>query len=224
MSESDKKKRKSFPNMATPKGIAGYIWAHKPSTKFDAEGVFEATVTFEADDVAELREQMNKIANDFRDEKIAEAEGEKKGKLKRSTVKECGEPVFDEDGNETGQVKIKFRQKRLIKFKDGTTKEVKPWVKDAKKNDTDAIPFAGSVVRVVFQPNPYYKADGNEFGTSMRFKGLQIIELVSGGTGGDSGAGLLDEEDGWTDDANDGAGALDDAGNSGEDAGDEEDF
>lgn len=213
MSE-DKKKRKKYPNVATPKGVAGYMWIHKADMKYDNGhgGTYRATVTFERDDITDMLVKFEEIASELRSSDIENATGEKKGKLKNSTILAPGKVVYDEEGNDTGKYLLQFKQRKLIKFPDGTSKEVKPWVKDAKKNDTDAIPFAGSVVRVVFEPSPYYTPKDNAFGVSLRLKGTQIIELVSGGHAGSGGeSDLLDEEDGYTDEGNDGAGKLDDS-------------
>lgn len=192
-------KKRRYSDMVTPKGTAGYIWVHKPDTKFDEDGVYKADVTFAAADVAGIATRLREIAHEYKEDQVEAAPADRKGKLKTAAVAEPTIPVYDEDGNPTGDVKLRFKQKAIIRFRDGSSKEAKPWIKDAKKQNTEAIPYAGSVVRVVFQPAPYYVASSNTFGVTLRFVGLQIIELVSGGSAA-GGSGLLDEEDGFEDD------------------------
>lgn len=199
MTNTTTTKKRRYSDMVSPKGTAGYIWVHKPDTKFDEDGVYKADVTFAAAEVADLVANLRAIADVYKADQVEAADPARKGKLKAATVADPAIPVFDEDGNPTGEVKLRFKQKSIIRFRDGSSKEAKPWVKDAKKQNTEAIPYAGSVVRVVFQPSPYYVASSNTFGVTLRFVGLQIIELVSGGSSA-GGSELLSEEEGWEDD------------------------
>lgn len=90
--------------------------------------------------------------------------------------------VFDEDGNGTGQYKIKF--KRSIKA--GPPKLV-----TASKEETDVEPGRGAVVNVLFRPQAY--AAGANVGIKLALEAVQIIERnAAPGT-----EDMFDEEEGF---------------------------
>ena len=89
---------------------------------------------------------------------------------------------MDEDGNETGNVIIKFKSK------------YKPSVVDAKNNlMVDHNIYGGSVLRVGGVVSFYNSAIG--CGVTIRLGAVQIIEYVEGSAGGNFGFG---EEEGFT--------------------------
>ena len=194
---SNNRKRKFYgKNTAAPIGTGGYMWVHQPSTKFDPDGVYEVTVTWDKAEVADLERYLEGMLDEYTADQMRELDGAALGKFKNAQRRPVFQPVYDEQGNETGMVKTKFKLKAKVRFKDGTIKENKPFVVDAAKQETDAIPFSGSRVRVVFRPEPYYMPATGMLGMSMRLVGVQIIELVEGGTAGD-GLSALSIEDGY---------------------------
>ena len=95
--------------------------------------------------------------------------------------------------DETGQICVKFNMKALIRKKNGEEFEQKPGIVDAKKKPIKANVGGGSVIKVAFEPVPYYNAAAGS-GVSLRLKAVQVLDLVEYG-GGDYG---FDEEEGYT--------------------------
>ena len=104
-------------------------------------------------------------------------------------------PVYDDDGNETGEVEFKFKTKASFVSKEGKTITKTINVVDAKKQPlTDVQIWGGSVIKVAFQAVPYDVAAVG-VGLSLRMSAVQVLELSEGSGGG--AASAFDEEDGY---------------------------
>ena len=181
----------------TVKGKAFWTYAFTPDTKFDSDGVFttkfriggEAAVNFQNEVDALSKKSVEKAKEDNPTKKIKEAS------------KPYSE-VLDEEGKETGQLEFVFKQKASIKTKNGPM-QMRVGVFDAKgKPITDPVDIGnGSTVKVAYEPNLWF-VPSTGAGVSLRFKGLQIIDLMAraGGSGAE-GFGF-GEEDGYSHDNN----------------------
>ena len=113
------------------------------------------------------------------------------------------ETVVDDDGNETGDLEFKFKQKAVVTSKKtGKSYEIKPKVFDAKGQPiTKPLPLGnGSTIKVAFEPSPYFVAATKVVGVSLRGFDIQVIDLVEYGAGTGSVFGAeegfeLDEDD-----------------------------
>lgn len=179
-------------NFMTVKGRAMWAKVFEPDTKFDADGVYTINLLIPESESHELSERLETMRDEFMAE---EAKRNPKIAAKLST-KPVFEEHYDKDGNPTGDMELKFKQKAKIKLRDGSTSEVRVLVVDAKRNPMDGSTLIGnnSIVKVAFEPKPYMLASTKQCGISLRLKGVQVIELNEYGGGG---ASMFDEEDGF---------------------------
>tara|TARA_R110000803_G_scaffold60921_3_gene120508 strand:+ start:5382 stop:6098 length:717 start_codon:yes stop_codon:yes gene_type:complete len=162
----------------TPKGIAHYPYISKPDEGREySDGKYKVNLSIPAEEAQPIIEQINAVL-------LAGIKAEKdknpNKKIKSAPIPYSNE--VDEDGNETGNVIIKFKSK------------YKPSVVDAKNNlMVDHNIYGGSVLRVGGVVSFYNSAIG--CGVTIRLGAVQIIEYVEGSAGGNFGFG---EEEGFT--------------------------
>lgn len=200
----------------TPVGVAVYPHLVRPDTKFDSDGVYTAQVAIEADDAAKLIEQLENARDTF----AAEFKKENKAKFAKATIAAVYEDEIDDEGELTGRVLIRAKQKAIIRGRDGEeyVKTVKLF--DAQNNRiTPSSVWGGSRLILAGVLIPYYMASTKEVGVSLRLGAAQILELVEG-DGGNAESFGFGEQEGYTapDDT-----AADDAGGDDND-GEAEDF
>lgn len=197
-------KKPKQPVEVSPRGVFGWTYATKPDTKYAKPdrplGDYKTQLTMSAAEAAPLVAKYQPLIDAKFDETVAMLK-EKGGKFaadaKKLTKKPVVEPVYDDEGEETGRVILKFKVYAEGRSKEtGETWSNKPVIVDAKRNPLNKDPFAGSEGKVSFQANVYYTAlEGGTVGVSFRLKGLQVLKMVSGGARGD--CGFEDEEDGY---------------------------
>lgn len=186
----------------TPKGRAEWAKIVKADTKFDAAGIYSVDLYLKADDpeVQELCAKLDDLVEEAKNDAIEE------NPKRKPLTAPAYEAVTDDDGNETGELKFKFKLKAQVKTKDGKVYKQRPFVVDAKGNpilkfDADGDPLNdgfkvgnGSVVKVAFEPIKYFVASSKTAGVSLRLRAVQIIKLVEfNGGGGD----FFEEEEGY---------------------------
>lgn len=198
-------------NISTPLGIAIFPSLHKPDTKWKAEGVYQVRLRLPGEVVQKYREQAQQLAEDqlaYAKEKYAarlaeEKNGEKKGKLKKliSELKIIDlpfKPVFDEDGNETGEYEMtwKMNAQRTDK-KTGKVIKMRPNWFDAKGKPTDPVElWSRSEIKVAGKMQGFDNPKG-EIGVTLRLAAVKVIKVVAGGTGDADSYGFGDEEEGF---------------------------
>jgi hypothetical protein len=174
----------------TPKGTARWPKINKPDTKFDEDGVYTVDLILEGKDSEALIEQITKI----RDEGYKEfCTKEKKAKLKLADLPFKAEE--DDAGNETGRTVFRFKLKAKGKSKDGSKYDRKVAIFDAKGKPTKAEVWGGSGIKVSYEPRPWFVAM-HGVGVSLQLRAVQIIDLVTKGSG-DSKSFGFGEEDGY---------------------------
>jgi len=177
----------------TPVGTASYPWLTKPDTKYEASGEYKTDMIFEQGELDELEEELDSILDDFFEEQKAVAKPQVAKKLTRvDIVRE----VYDDEGNETGQGMLRFKQKVKIKGKDekiytmsidGFDAALKGW------DETKAV-YGGSRLKINFEVVPYNSAKDKECGLTLRLRAFQVIELVSSSSASASSYGFGEEE------------------------------
>lgn len=204
-------KTKTVPFM-TPKVTLVYPKLNAPDTKFKAEGEFATKANFTAEDAAPFIEKYEAVVAAHFETVKAELQGKlkdaktgaEKGKLKKELddLKQSDnpfKPVFDDDGNETGDVQINFKLPAQITNK-ATQKVTKLYPKFAdargKSIDFSKAPavWGGTVARIQGEFRPFYTAKAG-VGASIRLNAVQIIDLKSSGSSRDPGFG--DEGEGF---------------------------
>jgi len=189
---SDKKK---YVRGTSPKGTAAWPRLTEPDRTFDPNGTYSVNLRLSAEEAEAFVSQIDKAHS----AQVAEVIKELKGKGKPGKVKESDKPykmVFDEDGNETGEVEFKFKLKAMAGGKDKQWAQ-KPRLFDAKGKPlpADVKVGSGSTIRVGYELFPYYVPSVGS-GVSLRVLAVQVLELVefSGGNFKDFG---FNEEDGF---------------------------
>lgn len=205
--------------IVTPKGTAEWIYVFTPDTKFNAEGDYKVNLKIPADKATALCKQLDKLVDDMFDRIV-----EEQPKIKTKIIKNAPyEADTDDQGNETGDLVFKFKQKAAIHSKKtGKTYEVKPKVFDAKGQPiTTAINLGnGSVVKVAFEPSPYFVPSSKAVGVTLRNFDIQVIELVEYGASNS----VFGEEEGFEYDEEDNAVQDTDFTSEEEDDSEEDDF
>lgn len=170
--------QKKIKTIISPKGVAQYPYLQRPDTQHVKEGLYKTKLV-----IADGYEKFQQLL----DEKLAESVEE--GRSKDKDV-EAVEPY---EINEDGALVLNFKQKAEIKNKAGEVFKQKPTIADGKgKSITKDIKIgSGTVLKVAFQPVPYFAPSQKKgktvipavAGVTLRLKGVQILELVQfGGT------------------------------------------
>lgn len=179
-------------NLQIAKGKALWAKIFEPDTKFDPNGIYSIDLIIPETEAQELCEYLDSVVQKRFDEEVKEYP-KKKATL---STKPPYETDFDEDGNETGNLKFRFKLKAKGQTRDGREYEQKPAVVDAKRKPmpNEASIGNGSIVKVAYEPIPYVMASTKQVGVSLRMKAVQIIDLVEYGGGA---ASVFDDEDGY---------------------------
>lgn len=174
----------------TPKVELHWAKVHEPDTKFNPDGDFSV-------EARASQEQLQKLC-DWLDQVLATAQADeikKNPKAKTFNLAPPYQPVYDDDGNETGEVKLKFKMKAVGRRRDGTTWQQRPKVFDAglKPVPKTVLIGNGSGGKVGFKVRPYAMPATRTIGLSMMLEAVQIIDLVEYGSSNPFSA-----EDGFT--------------------------
>jgi hypothetical protein len=146
----------------TPIGRAMFPKLFRPDTKFDADGVYSIDIIFDSsDDQSFVSEHLEALAGEY--QKMI------KKKVKNLPISE----VTNEDGEDTGQIKLKAKVKAMGKY--GPRR---PAVYDSTgKQITNPIDIGnGSLCRAQVNVKGYNT--GANVGLTLELVGVQIIELV----------------------------------------------
>lgn len=201
---TEKKKYNKPQRLITEAGIAQFPWLSQPDTKFNAEGEYRIRVRFSGEAAenmkAMIQSEYDKAIEKIKAEKLEELDTPAKKKAFRLKMGDLPlKQVLDEDGNETDEVDITFKQKATIKTKEGT-KNVEPIpVFDAKGKQFKVPVYSGSTVKVAFSPVAFFSPMVGA-GVSLRLGAVQVLELVSAnGRAGNLSGGVygFGEEEGF---------------------------
>lgn len=223
-------KRAKRPTFTTPVGIARFPHLNAPDTRFNAAGDYKADLRIKTEDATQFIAYLEEIRDKF----VADYVAPKKATVKIADVYGV---EFDDEGEETGYVIIKTKLNATGENK----KTGETWTNEPKLFDADGNPipksvkvWSGSKLIVAGTVNTYaFTKDKNkktgavdvELGVTLKCRGVQVLELVSGaGQTADSfgfkkqdgykapaaAAGIGDTDAGDTDDAP--AGTTADAG------------
>ena len=184
--------------MKTPRGKAMWAKVITPDTKWVADGEYSINLIFDASD-DEVKELCADLEEMVEEKRKAEAEANPNAykklpdglPLSAQPYKE----VEDDNGNETGEIQMKFKMKAKIQLKDGSVYEPKPVVVDSKAQpikDPDFRIGNGSICRIQFDASPYCMPSTKTAGVSLRLNAVQVLSLVEYGGNSD-----FEEEEGF---------------------------
>lgn len=174
------------PTLVSPVAVAAWPRLNEPDVKFKPEGEFRVQIVLNPERSPEHAKFLSDLEARYEEAYKEECAEQKKAKLKRVPL--SIKPETDKEGNETGtgNVLVKFGMKHIIKTKTGETFANRPTLADSQGRNVSPAKCrvgGGSMIRVAFQPNPFYTA-GLGFGMSLRMVGVQIIKLVEPNGGG----------------------------------------
>ncbi len=159
--------------ITTPK--VRVVWANlaQPNTKFDADGVYDVTVSIPDSEMTEVKAKI--------DQCLAKAEAEYKALYKKKPNIAVNLPYKRELDKDTGeelpswQLKVKLPAKTTV---NGAITDRKPTIVDSQLKPMGANkPIGkGSIVRVNFYIYPYY-VPAVGLGVSAKLQAVQVIEF-----------------------------------------------
>lgn len=195
----------------TEKGIARFPNLTKPDTKFKATGEYKCGVILPQEKAQPIIDKATAEAEKIfaatkveLQEKVKTLKGEALVKAKKALAElSMGDmpfkPVYDDDGNETGDVVLGFKMNaQRTDKKTGKTITMAPKLFDAKGKPLSAATeiWGGSIVKVAGSLNPFYIPGTNQCGVSFRLAAVQVIELRSANSG-DAGSYGFGKEEGY---------------------------
>lgn len=193
----------SKPNKITltsPRGPAIYPKLNAPDYKFDAAGKYGTKLALNGSD-AEAQAfvaKLEKVRDDFYDEKVAELRAEKKAALAMEIKKaDVVQVERDQDsGEQTGRLILNTSMKASGTRKDGSTWTQSPAIFDAKGTELKNPPaiWGGSELKASVEIEGYLMPSTKTVGVSVRLKGVQILKLVSAGNRSFDGLGFQAED------------------------------
>jgi hypothetical protein len=224
----------------TPRGVFVYPKLHKADTKFKPEGEYSTKVRLPGDaegyivgsekwnrqQIEErLQADLDKFVEAKRNELANSKDPKQKKKARELKVREVIEAALDDEGNETSEI----IHKAIMKASGVSKKTGKPWqrtpsVFDARGKAIKPVPaiYGGSEGKLAVVARPYYVASDNVCGITLYLEAVQLLKLVKGGdrSAGSYGFG---EEEGYTDEADEGGQQFDDSAAGGDANGSEPD-
>ena len=194
--------------LSTPVGTAVYPRLKTPDTKFDDLGAYKADISIPAAEAAALITELTDIWKAH----VGKA------------PKKADNPMFsmetDDQGEETGNVIFKMRAKNKMN-KNGELWDRRPKLFDASLNPIDVNPYGGTKYVVSFEARAWEY--GDKKGVSLQPLGVQIIELIEGGSATNAAAMGFAAQDGYASPAHEGAEAFRDESGDYYNAGDKSD-
>lgn len=198
---------KNANKVTTPRSeVAGFTAIQSPTWDFNkTTEEYQIRIAMDAAVAAPFIKKLEAMRDAHFDEILAENPKFKKV-LKKMDV---GSVEYDDEGEETGRVLIRFKQKAEITYKNKKGQEEtfqkKVGLFDSKgKHIKEPVKIgSGSTVKVSFEPHPYFMQKDKEVGISFnRLLGVQLINLVEYegdgvGSAEDMGFGAEDDEDGF---------------------------
>lgn len=174
--------------VVTPRGRAIYPYLTQPDTKFSAEGVYRVKLAVPANLAYETIERIEEA------HKKAVQDAQKENPKKR--IREA--PLPYEEDTEADEVIFNFKCRASFKSKKGEVVSIRPALFDSKGKPLpkDVRIGGGSIIRVSFEPNPYYVAAVGA-GVSLRLKAVQVFELQEYGQASADAYGFEVEEGGY---------------------------
>lgn len=173
-------KKPKFTRVVTPEGIAKFPWITKADTQFNAEGEYKVDLLLDPDD--EDTKGLVKAIDDAIEAHVAELKKAKKMK-KNTKVNYPYKEDTDEDDNETGLIAFTFKQKKVIKPKNGEPFSVTIPIVDSKGKKIQSPPpiYGGSRIAVSADLVPYPFGENAKVGSigagvTMRLVAVQLIE------------------------------------------------
>ena len=185
----------------TPKGTAIFPKLNTPDTKFNAAGVYEVKLAFDADTpgLDAFRAKVEAMVDERYDEEVAALTEAGKGGLAKKLTKVSPFKAEEDPatGEETGRILVKAKMTASgISKKTGKPWTRKPNIFDAKGQLIKNPPQigGGSEMKLSVEPVSYVAQNDKTVGVSLRLEAAQIIKLVVFGSRDAAGYGFGEED------------------------------
>lgn len=174
MSKNKNKRKK----ITTPAGTAQWAWLTKPNTRFNPEGTLGVDLLLDEDVAKPLIDELDQMVEESYQKACEDLKEKKKaGQIKKIVKKEPYQEEYDEEGEPTGQVRLKFTNN--AKTKEGKAVTIRLFDAKAKPIKDKAIRVGnGSLIKVSFTPSLYFIPATNMAGVKLYLNAVQILELA----------------------------------------------
>lgn len=195
---SDTPKKPRLPRYNSPIGVAVFPRLTEPDFKFKKDhGEFSVKLRLPEAEARKILAAAEAVAEESYREKAKELDGtlDKKGqKIVVIKADPAWELVLDDNKQPTGDIIIAF--KMAGGYTDKNEVKIKKAVPmfDAAGNPVKLDIWGGSKLKVQYELAPYYAAADRKAGCSFRLLAVQIIKLVTRGSGDASQFGFKAED------------------------------
>lgn len=175
--------------IVTPKGVAVYPHLNTPDTKFTPEGEYKVNLKLTAEDAAPLIAELTAALDAYHAAQI-----KIDPKVARFNKALPMDEEVDDQGNLTGNMIFKFKQKASVTTRTGDTIDFKVALFDAGVKPTTETVGGGSIIKVAASVWPYVMPTTKTVGLSLRPTSVQILQLKQWEG---SATSMFDKEDGY---------------------------
>lgn len=171
---SDNKKTR-YEVFTTPIGQLEFPWITKADTRYDPEGVFQTKLVLPFEDVLtqELIAKLAKVRDDF----VGTLDVAKQKSFRSNDVYE---EELNDEGEATGNIKIKAKLKAVVTPREGDSFTQAPEIIFVNEEESGRPIYGGTMARLKGQIVPYTNAAQKIVGVTLRLRSVQVVELVSG--------------------------------------------
>lgn len=193
-------KKEKAPQYVTPAGEFYYPWVNRPDDRpikgKPQKPAYKLNLMYPANAPAwlKLKDKLDELVEASYDKAVAENPKKKKLIVRQYPY----EMETDDEGEETGRVKLKLKQNASFKDKKtGEERQVFVALYDASLNPIDRTKvsiYGGSVGTASFSTRPYLVDSTNGAGISLDLKAVQVLQLVTTGERSGESYGFAKEE------------------------------
>ena len=180
-------------SIVSPKGALEWCKYLEPDTKYNTDGELSTNLILDPTK-KDVQDFITKL-EDLRDTALAELKENLGAKGKTWGAVDIGTPQYDEDGEETGNIIVKFKLKDIAKRKaSGKAYTVKA---AGPNKEVLKVPVGNGSIGVVGAfAFPYENPSQKKVGISMMFQKLKVFDLVAlDGSGGDDDIFAVEEDE-----------------------------
>ena len=156
--------------MTSPPGIAVWPWLNEPDTRWDTSE-YKVTLKLTAEAAKPFVDRLTEF---YKQGYTDHAKELNKPKLKKANLP--WSEVVDDQGNATGEIEFKFKNKSSYEY-EGKTVETRVLLVDKAKQPVEGRIGSGSEIRVGFEPYVWY-VPSMGVGMTLRIKMVQVLNLL----------------------------------------------
>jgi len=191
--------KKKYERFTTPVGTAVFPRLSEPDFKFKKDhGEYSVKLRLTKEEAEAILAKAEKVAEESYQEQVELHKGKTDSKGKAIVIQKA-EPAYalDKDDNDqpTGYYLIAFKMNGgYTDKKTDEKKKLNVPMFDAKGKPIKVDVWGGSQIKVAYQITPYFAAADKKAGASFRLEAVQVIDLVTRGSGNASRFGFAQEE------------------------------